>query len=266
MLSSSVNGVKVFDRVLDDLSALDTGGEGYWLAPLSPRSGWMLGASGMHPPITDFVICTKDFGLPQTRHRVIVIGIRRDIAAKLETGKFTAGLLRENSTRTTVEDVLAGMPKLRSGLSRGTDSEAAWRKEVMNAMATVACLTSESASDQAEELRTRALAHRKSLVATGPGLSRTGARPVGIGPDCPDELRTWIRNRNSKQCPITRPEAICRRISPDIFSQPCSEKSWVRHLGRIIFLQRLHRTIEVGQAETSITAFGCNSGTNRRRQ
>ena len=69
--------------------------------------------------LSDFVVYMEKFGIPQKRHRVIILGIREDIDIMPKT-------LEEKSPVTACE-VLFGLPKLRSGLSREEDSTDAWR-------------------------------------------------------------------------------------------------------------------------------------------
>jgi DNA (cytosine-5)-methyltransferase 1 len=70
----------------------------------------------------DFIIKAEKFGIPQKRHRVILLGVRRDFAP---TG-FELGRLVESGP-VTVEDALIGLPPLRSGISPASrDSDEAW--------------------------------------------------------------------------------------------------------------------------------------------
>ena len=98
ILSASVDGEKVFDRVLEDLCAIGSAGDGYQLMPLSPRSRGTSCLFGSHPLPTDFIVRAEDFGLPQARHRVIVVGVRRDIAVRLGAGKLEEGILQVSGT------------------------------------------------------------------------------------------------------------------------------------------------------------------------
>jgi DNA (cytosine-5)-methyltransferase 1 len=66
----------------------------------------------------DFVIRAECYGVPQKRHRVILVGIRKDYfdpTVKLR--------MLETSERVTVGQALAGMPRLRSGISPGRDDK-----------------------------------------------------------------------------------------------------------------------------------------------
>jgi len=69
----------------------------------------------------DFVIESEKFGIPQARHRVILLGIREDLDVS------SRELLQESDRRYSVMDILNGMPKLRSGLSRIKDSSENWQ-------------------------------------------------------------------------------------------------------------------------------------------
>lgn len=67
----------------------------------------------------DFLIYSEKHGIPQTRHRVILLGIRSDIDIE------EPGILSEEK-EVGVQLVLTGLPKLRSGLSRIKDTQTNW--------------------------------------------------------------------------------------------------------------------------------------------
>jgi DNA (cytosine-5)-methyltransferase 1 len=73
----------------------------------------------------DFVIRAEEYGIPQTRHRVILLGVRSDVDIKHET-------LRPLKILIPVKDVLKGLPPLRSGLSKGGDSKTHWKEILTN--------------------------------------------------------------------------------------------------------------------------------------
>jgi len=70
------------------------------------------------PSNADFLLKSEDFGVPQRRHRVIVVGIRADHSGS------PAPLIRSRSI--TVRDAIGRMPTIRSGLSAGKDSDIEW--------------------------------------------------------------------------------------------------------------------------------------------
>lgn len=79
------------------------------------------------PPAESFVLRSDDLGLPQARHRVIIVGVRRDRA---ERARGFLRSLNGPSERATLDDVLQGLPPLRSGLSWPADSDHLWESYV----------------------------------------------------------------------------------------------------------------------------------------
>jgi DNA (cytosine-5)-methyltransferase 1 len=65
-----------------------------------------------------FVIKAEDYGIPQTRHRVILLGIRRDV-------EIVPGII-EPAGEVPISAVIGGLPGLRSGLSKDRDSFETW--------------------------------------------------------------------------------------------------------------------------------------------
>ena len=132
MLSAKIDGVGMIERIVADLRSAGGKADNYRLVPLveDPRGG-----------LRGHVVRAEEFGIPQARHRVILLGIRSDIfdGSALEIGKTPT--LAAASLRATVEDVLVGMPPLRSGLSRTEDAAEAWREVAIGAFksAAVAC-------------------------------------------------------------------------------------------------------------------------------
>ena len=119
MLSSKVDGGGIFSRVLDDLE--NAGGVGYQLLPLAtiPPAG------GQRADGRDFLIRAEQHGVPQARHRVIVLGIRKDIPVP----DITEPLLGAAAEPVSVAEVIEDLWKLRSGLSR-QDETSAWQSAV----------------------------------------------------------------------------------------------------------------------------------------
>lgn len=121
-LSAKVDGGKIFGRVMNDLQSA-TGADSYRVFALGdPQS---VGKKG-------FVLRSEDYGIPQRRHRVILLGLRRDIAERLHHLQPTEFALESLGAESTVSDVLQGMAELRSGLSR-KDSLENWHAAVVNA-------------------------------------------------------------------------------------------------------------------------------------
>ena len=132
MASAKVDGENIVDLILSDLRAAGGAPDSYELVPI------VADARGVLP---GFLIRAEEFGIPQRRHRVILLGVRKDIYDGLPESAVKDVVLQPSGLSVTVADVLEGMPRLRSGLSRGRDSESAWRDATARALrqAAVAC-------------------------------------------------------------------------------------------------------------------------------
>jgi DNA (cytosine-5)-methyltransferase 1 len=72
----------------------------------------------------DYVIRAEEYGIPQARHRIIIVGIRSDIY------KTNPELLAKFEKQVPIDAVIGDLPKVRSGLSKGKDTATEWRKAV----------------------------------------------------------------------------------------------------------------------------------------
>ena len=132
MLSSSVAGRRIFAQVRADLEAAGSNYGGYRLVALAPNSGLFQELGGDYEN-SDFLIRAERHGVPQARHRVIIVGIREDVFARIPEGVSATlpAYGAENPVR--VADMIEGMPPLRSGLSRGDDPEG-WASRAVEGM------------------------------------------------------------------------------------------------------------------------------------
>ncbi|MFW8591260.1 DNA cytosine methyltransferase [Glaciecola sp. 2405UD65-10] len=71
MLSSQIDGGPVFEQIVRDLEGCSTG---YTLYSLKTGNRFIAGVSNPR----DFVLNSEDYGIPQNRHRVIVLGIKNN--------------------------------------------------------------------------------------------------------------------------------------------------------------------------------------------
>src|SRR5262245_8272445 len=128
LLSSKIRDEKIFYRMLDDLEApadavaeydsVSKGGRSfkYRIFSLVKPAGLI---DDLDPE--DTIIKSEDYGIPQARHRVILLGIRSDLLP------MTLDILR-TKPEVPVYKAISGLPKLRSGLNRVKDSPEAWLK------------------------------------------------------------------------------------------------------------------------------------------
>lgn len=71
----------------------------------------------------DYIIKSELYGIPQCRHRVILLGVREDLIS----GNFLP-LLSPSPKPVTVKDAIGNLPALRSSLSREGDTDSIWRE------------------------------------------------------------------------------------------------------------------------------------------
>lgn len=104
LLSSVNRGTKMFDLIRSDL-ALHEGGLEYDLYSM------VKAGSGNELDSADFLIRSEQYGIPQKRHRLIVVGVRKG------AGIGRPALLKKMDT-VTVADAIGALPKIRSTVSR----------------------------------------------------------------------------------------------------------------------------------------------------
>ena len=123
LLSAKTENEGIFQRILVDLSdpvsACITEGETFAgqdertryriYSLVNPPRGMDIYGHPIFRP-NDFVIKAEDYGVPQRRHRVILLGIRDDVPPP-------QGVL-QRQPKVALEDVIGELPALRSGMTR----------------------------------------------------------------------------------------------------------------------------------------------------
>jgi len=136
LLSSKVDSHGVFDQMIADLSQPDRA-----LQLRSESSSRYHIYSLVVPPRKhhkegpefdrrDFIIKAEDYGIPQSRHRVILLGLRSDLSLP------EVPTLLPSKQHISAGQVLRGLPRLRSGLSRAKDNSDEWRQAIFGIRAT----------------------------------------------------------------------------------------------------------------------------------
>lgn len=125
LLSAKHYQKQVFVRILRDLECPlkaepSTRGENddrlhYKLFSLVGKQGDPLGPFAPK----DFVVRMEEYGIPQTRHRIIIIGVRSDL--------YRTPRDLVTTDRVTINQAISDLPRVRSGLSREPDSADIWR-------------------------------------------------------------------------------------------------------------------------------------------
>lgn len=135
LLSARIDAESVFERIRTDLHdpklALGRGKprRRYRVIPITPGS-WAHDDSSVAPRPEDFLVRAEDFGVPQARHRVIILGIAEDCCPSTRQ----IGLMQAFNHRTTVRHAIWDLPPVRSALSAGNDSHWAWVRTLRQAL------------------------------------------------------------------------------------------------------------------------------------
>lgn len=186
ILSAKVNGKVMFPSILKDLRnpgkvTKDRNTKGYRIyslvvKPENPNNP-------QYPNSSDFLIRSENYGVPQARHRVILLGVREDIDAVPGT------LCESDNTKLGVKNILDDLPELRSGFSKKPDSPERWEQTI---------------TTHAEQLRNiliRAGYTREQVegldLAPYPDLERksTDHRDIRFS-RMPEPLKNWLLDKN----------------------------------------------------------------------
>ena len=181
ILTSKHGGSPIFDRILGDLR--------------DPGNGFKYRVRSFvvdseEPQPLDYLIESEKFGLPQARHRVILFGIRSDLAESswkllAQPRRFR---LKEAGRQVCVRDALADLPPLRSRLSQEPDSRQAWLSAVKEAP--------DGLKGWHQPLRKAIELEMTRAVYSALNRESFGGRfiklPGHLGVNMPKKLRDWI--------------------------------------------------------------------------
>ncbi|WP_430402509.1 DNA cytosine methyltransferase [Hyphomonas sp.] len=184
ILSSKVKDESILELLMDDLASLGGDKRLYEIVPLHCDDSQNL-LSFFEPE--DFIVRSELFGIPQARHRVIFLGIRRDV---YDRQKLSFPLLEQHKAQPSVADVIATLPVLRSGLSKDLDDFANWKRTVAAQMQSVA-----KALERSDKALSRYAAKvRKEFLQRNSEMVRADKSPAGLPDNCTNDLAAWIGN------------------------------------------------------------------------
>ncbi len=189
LLSAELDGNKIFDWIKADLKdprRLFPGHNTpkYRLYSLIKSPDGFNGDEPVYINDKDFLIKTEKFGVPQNRHRVILLGIREDF------GKVEYNPL-EIQKPVNLEDVIGALPKLRSGIGRevsGTNSKGKnIYKNIKDSNSTWNAITEEYILKVSQEFNEyKILPNSATCLTTGANFDEF----INEEPDNP--LKTWF--------------------------------------------------------------------------
>lgn len=177
ILSSTHAGSLIFEKIMNDLSSPGDG------AKYELRSFVVESVAGKNLSPKDFIIKAENYGIPQARHRVILLGIREDLSKQV-----TRTLSRQEELA-TVEQTIAGLPRIRSTISRQYDSPEKWHGYLQDTLTNVKLWLDPARSDVINIMQVaidRAAKHTSSgdkFIRTVPDFS-----------NMPQHLRKWLQD------------------------------------------------------------------------
>lgn len=169
ILSSTVGGRNMFASIREDLmhprralgkaSPVSEVADRYVLLPIHIDSESTRCPERAASNPKEFVIRCENHGVPQARHRVIIMGVRADHA---DRALGVAGLFRPDM-QPTLKQALSGLPRVRSGLSRRADAPHEWASAMERQKKRVSSAVSRGATS---------LRNRISSIQVDPTLPR----------------------------------------------------------------------------------------------
>jgi DNA (cytosine-5)-methyltransferase 1 len=136
ILSSKVNGKLIFPEIIQDLkdpsrAIYNYDGETYTIFSLVESAQKKEGES--------FLIKAEEYGIPQARHRVILLGVKN-------SNKRIPKTLKRYNSIVTVEQMLKDLPRLRSGFSKKADQKNEWEATIAEVLKTANSLIAKTST------------------------------------------------------------------------------------------------------------------------
>jgi DNA (cytosine-5)-methyltransferase 1 len=188
ILSSKINDELIFPRILNDLQSPNlatgcgTSNRKYQIYSFV-KTPDRLGLANEYSDLADFVIKSEDYGIPQTRHRVILLGIATDI-------NVTPTILIPQP-KIPIEDILDGLPALRSKLSKEKDSFLNWSSVIKNQSALI--VNELAQHKHLKDLHKSLLKLTKDKFKIELPTQNKFYTDESISHRLPKELRAWIK-------------------------------------------------------------------------
>lgn len=182
ILSSKVEGQQIFHSILSDLAEC-----GYRIHSLVTDTRFRPGDNPADIDARDFIVCAERYGVPQARHRVILLGVREDVC-EVKGNDWRPPVLQEADSTVSVSAVIGDLPPLRSRISRGKDNEGMWMSLLFNHCRDLA---EQAGSEKHGFYDVASVLH--SICARDDFPSNTEGAPTRYqAPSrCPEALSTW---------------------------------------------------------------------------
>ncbi|GAB3629645.1 DNA cytosine methyltransferase [Pandoraea terrae] len=193
ILSSSVGGERVFHSILRDLADPDAAilgkrasSSGYRIYSLSHDVAFDRHTDPSAIDARKFIVRAEDYGIPQARHRVILLGVREDLDQR------KVRFLRPDfEPAPTVVDAIGALPPLRSRLSKQSDEASEWAQIVRSQFKELA--TAAKARNMTSIAD--ALQRHSQVVSSALGFGDVRVPKTREASDVKLPLREWLEDR-----------------------------------------------------------------------
>jgi DNA (cytosine-5)-methyltransferase 1 len=189
LLSAKLEGEPIFPLIFDDLTdpntALNRQGPGHTYSICSLAiTGPFLG-EGLEAP--DYLLKSENYGIPQRRHRVILLGIRNDIPVK-------SLLALRPSKGPKLSELFSGLPRLLPTVSKPSGTRLADVAREIAGSQWLSSLASPKSGPEAGRLKEIQNEIHQAIEAILTSDSDNGAEfiPIGRMTPVPGDLGRWL--------------------------------------------------------------------------
>ncbi|MDH5630399.1 MAG: DNA cytosine methyltransferase [Gammaproteobacteria bacterium] len=191
MLSARLDGKAIFPKIMNDLKcpqqALNNNDKKteYEIFSLVVSNDDLI-SKNMNP--SDFIIHSELYGIPQARHRVIVLGIRRDLVSR-----WSPDFILKKKDHVNTEAVISDLPVLRSGFSsrphKADDLPGKWSETLFSEGKKLLKDLNSSGLEKVAELMDKSL---NEVKASSLGRGQNwNVRKKAFSKKLPEELKDW---------------------------------------------------------------------------
>jgi DNA (cytosine-5)-methyltransferase 1 len=196
ILSSTLKGRRVFHDILLDLcdpvrAVSGKKGPTYVIHSLTSETHYEQGMNPDEIDARDFVIKSENYGIPQKRHRVILLGVREDINVPAQLLIPAHGV--------TVRDAIGRLPALRSQISPLRDDSASnWHRTVVESCFRLANDARLKNFNQIASRLTEISHNLNSDLSSG--ADRVQFSGQNISPDVSPHYFKWVVDKKLEVC------------------------------------------------------------------
>lgn len=105
LLSATVKNQKIFEQILSDLRNPQSVFSGNGTVTSNDQYAiYSVAQQTEIDSVSDFIVKMEDYGVPQARHRIILLGVRRDIASRISPDRL------ERQNQVTTREAICGLP------------------------------------------------------------------------------------------------------------------------------------------------------------